>query len=55
MKNGERMTEINCPQCGAPTIETRNERDTFYYGVDDRKVELTTVIPVHTCTACGFE
>jgi DNA-binding transcriptional regulator YiaG len=31
------------------------ERDTFVYGTGSSAAELSALVPVHTCSACGFE
>lgn len=49
----ERLDE--CPRCGSNSVATKIERDDFVYGTGASASELSTLVPVHTCSACGFE
>jgi putative zinc finger/helix-turn-helix YgiT family protein len=44
-----------CPNCESREVRTSMEQEKFIYGVDDTAVELTALVPVHTCTACEFQ
>jgi putative zinc finger/helix-turn-helix YgiT family protein len=48
------LEQMECPQCGQSTVETRMERDTFRYGTGDSAVDLHALIPIHSCRSCGF-
>src|SRR5688572_22767721 len=44
-----------CASCGNDDVETRQDVQTFQYGVGDDAVRLSAVVPVRVCKACGFE
>ena len=43
-----------CGECGSKNSEKTMRNYTFSYGIKDDQVEITSVIPVHTCNDCGF-
>src|SRR5262245_60188654 len=49
----ERLDE--CPRCGNNSAAIRMKRDTFLYGTGESAAELSVLVPVHTCSVCGFE
>ena len=46
---------LECPNCGSNAVETRMERGTFKYGTGADAPELSAIVPVRVCPACGFE
>ncbi len=46
-----------CPICGSKEITVEDTLDTFPYGNKKfgDEVELTTIVPVHTCHNCDFK
>jgi putative zinc finger/helix-turn-helix YgiT family protein len=45
---------MTCAACGAKTIRTIYETDTFLYGEGSQAVALNASIPVRLCDSCGF-
>lgn len=45
----------SCAQCGAPAVETVDQRHTFRYGTGESAADLTVDLPVRRCATCGFE
>lgn len=43
-----------CPACEASTITSCAEKDQFQYGRGHDAVVLEAVIPLYSCTTCGF-
>ena len=43
---------MKCPFCESSQITTRDEIETFRYGIE-KPVDLTVTIPVHSCGQCG--
>ena len=43
-----------CFECDAPA-DTKWQKHTFTYGLDDSAVELPVNLPVRICSSCGFE
>src|SRR5438309_2317469 len=46
---------IQCPQCGSREVRTTQAEDPFVYGQGENAVRLCTVVPLRTCTKCGFQ
>jgi putative zinc finger/helix-turn-helix YgiT family protein len=47
--------DLLCAACGKGVLGTRIEETSFVYGTGSTAVNLTCPLPVHECTACGFE
>ena len=47
--------EVICPSCGKSKFTISDKDERFVYGCDDDAVELTAVVPVHTCESCEFQ
>lgn len=47
----------SCAECGCKDTTETMEDHTFPYGAGVEQVELTSVIPIHTCNNpdCGFQ
>jgi DNA-binding transcriptional regulator YiaG len=48
-------SSVVCPNCELPTINTAFQTERFPYGEGPDAVELSAVVPVKTCTSCGFK
>lgn len=53
MSSSSETHETPCPACGGKTNESQ-ERQTFKFS-EDGSVTLTAIVPVISCSACGFE
>lgn len=55
-KKNEAGTEVmHCGRCESKKIETAFEDYAFEYGVGENQVELTALVPVRKCQACGYQ
>jgi putative zinc finger/helix-turn-helix YgiT family protein len=43
-----------CPNCGSIEVTTNLEIESFVYGKGEGAVELSALVPVHTCSICKF-
>ena len=43
-----------CADCGSKNTKRTIESYTYPYGIEEEKVELTSIIPVHICNNCNF-
>lgn len=46
---------VRCPDCGDSEFTISDVEDSFQYGPGTDAVELSIVIPVHTCNSCGYQ
>lgn len=44
-----------CPECDRQTVTTTLTPHTFTYGRGADAVQITAILPVRTCTHCGFQ
>ena len=51
------MSELEniCPDCGEAEFSVAEKVDQFEYGCGADAVELSALVPVHTCESCGFQ
>lgn len=51
------MTDADqmCPSCSEAGVQWHEAIQQFGYGVGEEAVTIVTVVPLGTCTACGFE
>src|SRR5262245_57598685 len=45
----------SCPACGATSLNTKQESQTFPYGESPRTIDLVVTVPVRVCQECNFE
>lgn len=45
-----------CPNCGSIELTTESVEDNFLFGADPAsQVQLTAIVPLHTCNSCEFQ
>ena len=47
--------ESHCPICESHRVKTSDEQERFYYGKEPNPIEITVIVPVHTCEDCSFQ
>jgi C4-type Zn-finger protein len=50
----EKPEKPKCAECGSENCTESMEEYNFPYGAGEDQVELTSVIPIHTCEDCRF-
>lgn len=55
IRNQERSSNIECPNCGAIGIQTRFALDKFKYGIGSDAADLEARVPFRRCPTCDFE
>ena len=49
-----RTKSLACPRCGSTHVSSTDTVDCFYYGDDQNRVEISAVVPLRLCDACGL-
>lgn len=48
-------TDLQCSQCGSGNVMTSFVEDSFTYGIGKDAMQLRAVVPLRTCSDCGFQ